>query len=77
MQVTTPGRTVDERVRALAAARRASQETLGQVLGISQQAVSRRLSGQVDFRLAELQTLATYFDVPVEHLLNPAKSADA
>lgn len=52
-------------VRAEVARRGLSQSEIAAILGISQAAVSRRLSGKVDFAASQLSTLAEQLDVPV------------
>lgn len=63
-----------ERVRELARSRGASQQDLAAAIGLTQQAVSRRLNGQVEFRLNELQGIAALLEVPLEQLLAPAEA---
>lgn len=60
---------VHDRVRAIAAARRVPQRELARALGITQQAVSRRLVGAVAFRVDELQKIAALLGVPLQQLL--------
>lgn len=48
-----------------------SQQELGEQVGLSQAAMSRRLSGDVAFRLDELQVIAPFLRVTVEQLLAP------
>lgn len=57
------------RVDDLLRQRKSSQRHLARVLGVSQSAVARRLKGTVEFRLSELETIATHFDVKVSDLL--------
>lgn len=58
-------------VRAEIARRKGTkQEDLADLLGITRQAVSRRLLGRVDFRVAELQAIADYFGIPISTLLD-------
>jgi transcriptional regulator with XRE-family HTH domain len=47
-----------------------SQESAAASLGLSQQAVSRRLSGEVDFSLTELTVVAELLSVPLSELLD-------
>lgn len=42
-----------------------SQQDIADLLDLSQPAVSRRLSGEVDFSATELTKLAAYLSVPV------------
>lgn len=50
---------------------------LGEHLGLSPAAISRRLSGEVDFRLGELQATAAFLETTVEQLLAPAAAQEA
>lgn len=61
--------TVAANVRAEVARRRARQTDLAALLGISQQAMSRRLTGEVAFDVDELQALASHLEVPASELL--------
>lgn len=47
------------------ARRKNSQSDIAALLGLSQAAVSRRLSGDVDFTSSELAALAKHLEVPV------------
>lgn len=55
------------------ARRKVSQRQLGAVLGMSQQAVARRVSGQVAFDVNELMAVAQHLGVSPTSLL-PAVS---
>lgn len=66
-----------DRVRGLAAERRWTQDAIGQTLGITRQAVRRRLRGQVEFTASEMQKLATAFDVPISALFGEALADSA
>ncbi|WP_372593577.1 helix-turn-helix domain-containing protein [Actinotalea sp.] len=48
-----------------------SQRTAGPLLGMSQQALSDRLTGRTPFTLADLERLADLLDLPVSDLLQP------
>lgn len=61
-----------DEVRAALARRRLSQSDLGQHLGLSQAAVSRRLLGEVPFDIAELAAVAAFLDVPLDALTGVA-----
>ncbi|MBF6368369.1 helix-turn-helix transcriptional regulator [Nocardia puris] len=65
----SPTERVAANVRAAAARKRATQTALAASLGISQQALSRRLLGHVEFRIDELHALATALDVPIDTLV--------
>lgn len=71
MQVTASQR-IASTVRAELARRRISQTTVGERLGISQAAVSRRLSGQQPLDVNELTALAGLLDMPVSALIEDA-----
>lgn len=52
------------------------QADLARPLGISQQGVSARLNGRVDFTITELEIVAETIGVPLAHLINaPARSS--
>lgn len=51
------------------ARQRKTQGDLAVVLGLSQQAVSRRVSGALAFDVAELHTIADWLGVPVARLI--------
>jgi transcriptional regulator with XRE-family HTH domain len=56
-------------IRAEQARQRKTQEDLAQCLGITPQAVSRKLAGERPLRLDEVQRLADYFGVPITSLI--------
>lgn len=56
-------------VRVAMARNQCSQAKVATVLGLSQQAVSRRLKGDLPFDVVELYKLADYFGVPVTSFL--------
>jgi predicted transcriptional regulator len=62
---TNPSAIVAATVRAELARRGQSQEALGQILNLSQSAVSRRLSGRKAFDVAELAKIAEHLEVPM------------
>lgn len=64
-------------ILAEAARRGASQQDLATVLGLSPSAFSRRMAGEVEFRLDELKKVAAYLEVPLEQLLAEATGATA
>lgn len=49
-----------------------SQQELAAGAGLSQPAMSRRMNGEVEFRVDELQAIAAFLEVPLEQLLAPA-----
>lgn len=56
-------------VRAELARQRRPQRELAEAIGLSQQAASRRLCGEVPFDIAELAKVAELLGVPIEHFL--------
>jgi len=46
-----------------------NQRRLAEVLGLSQAQVSERMSGKVEFRMSELEQIATALGVPVAQFL--------
>lgn len=68
----TPAQRVGASVRAEMARRRKSQADLAALLGTSQAAVSRRLSGAVAFDVDELTVIAEHLGVPLVALLADA-----
>ena len=69
--VVTPAKALKfaENVRVLAARHKLSQAKIAGPLGISQVAVSRRLSGEVAFTVNELFILANVFGCDVRDIL--------
>ena len=61
---------------ALAEAQR-SQTEAAVILGLSQAAMNRRLTGHVDFTVVELRKLATWLDLPVTALIDRPEAATA
>lgn len=57
---------VDDLLRA----RGVSQRELGELLGLSQPAVNRRLQGTVEFRLSELRKISSTYDVQLAELFD-------
>lgn len=51
------------------ARRRRTQAQLGEVLGLAQSAVSRRLNGAVEWNVSELLAIAEFLGVPAEMFL--------
>ena len=74
--VTAPsGSRVADRLRGLMAEGRVPQKSLAGHLGVSQSYLSRRLTGQVDFKLSELEAIAAALDVPLTRLLGQERAA--
>lgn len=69
MPTNLPAIRVADEVRAAMARKRVSQTKLADILGISQAAVSRRLTGEVAFDVNELSVLAGALDVSLATLL--------
>lgn len=65
----THGQSVAGNVRAEMARRRVPQTRIAAALGLTQQAVSRRLTGRVAFRSDELAVVARVLGVPAASLL--------
>ena len=61
-------------VRAEMARQQVSQRQIGEILGISQPQVSKRLLGSLPFDTAELDKIADAFGVPVDRFLVAASS---
>lgn len=53
----------------------ASRQEIAAHLGMSQPAFSRRMTGDVDFRISELRAIAAFLDVPLEQLLADESAA--
>jgi transcriptional regulator with XRE-family HTH domain len=66
--VVDPG-AVGAAVAAVLKSSAVSQRQLADKLGISQQGISQRLLGRVEFKITELITAATLLDVPLADLL--------
>lgn len=67
--ITTPAERVAAEVRAYLARQRKTQGDLAVALGISQQSVSRRMTGAQPFDVDELHRIAAWLGVPVSALL--------
>lgn len=72
---TTYREAVASEVRALMGRRRISQTRLAKALGMSQSALSRRLTGVQPFDTDDLYKLAALFDVEVTALLGTPYTA--
>ena len=68
-------RQVADEVRAALARNRKRQRELGDLLGVSQQAAGRRLSGDVTFTVAEVSAVADWLDVPVASFFPESREA--
>lgn len=56
-------------LRAEMARKRVTQDDLAQAIGLSQPAIGRRMSGQVDWGLSELQVVADLLGMPLAALV--------
>jgi energy-converting hydrogenase Eha subunit A len=63
-------------VRAEMARQRVSQQPIADALGISRQALSRRMTGEIPFDVAELESIAGFLGVPVSRFW-PAVAANS
>ena len=70
-----PGDTLAGNIRAEMARQRLTQSRVAGVLGISQAAVSRRLTGSCTISAVELQQLSELLEVPVADLLSMKAAA--
>jgi len=75
MELNSPAQRVAAEVRAAMARNRVSQEAVARALGVSQTAVSRRLSGVVPFDINELECVAQFLGVPIQQLVYRAGGA--
>lgn len=66
---SAPHERVAAEVRAELARQQMSQSELAKRLGVAQQTVSRRMTGEVPFDIAELATIAELLGVPMSQLL--------
>lgn len=57
-------------ILALMGRHRVSQRRLGEVLGLTQPPLSKRLAGKVAFDMDEIEAIAAFFDVPVTDLFD-------
>jgi transcriptional regulator with XRE-family HTH domain len=71
---------VASEVRAAIARKRVKQNALAAALGLSQPAISRRLSGDIEFSITELTATAQLLNIPLGDLLpiptSPAPAGD-
>lgn len=64
---------VAENVRLAMRRKRKTQADMAVVLGFTRQAVSRRLTGQTDFSVTELQRIADFLEVSAADLIEVAR----
>lgn len=73
--ISTPAERVAAEVRAYLARERRTQRELAEHLGLSQQAVSRRLTGAQAFNINELHAVADYLGIDMTRLIAPQPAA--
>lgn len=66
----TPASSVADRVRKHILVAEVSQDELGLKIGLSQPAISRRMTGAMPWRLDELEKLAAALGLPLVELLD-------
>lgn len=64
-------------IRGLLASHRRTQAELADVLGITQSAASRRLTGRMEFSASEVLQVAEWLDVPAARVLGEPADAVA
>lgn len=69
MPVISPSETVAANVKAEMARRSHSQNTFAPLIGMRQQALSRRLSGKTSFTIDELAAVAAALEVSLADLI--------
>jgi len=67
----TIAQAVAAEIRALAARKRIKQSAVARAIGMSQQALSRRWTGDLPFDLYELEAVASVLGVSVPELIPP------
>jgi transcriptional regulator with XRE-family HTH domain len=73
---TSAAQRIAGEVRAELARQRRSQASLALALGISQQALSRRMTGDIPFNIDQLSTVASFLSMPLEALVSsPVQAA--
>lgn len=66
---------VADNVRAELARQGKRQVDIAEQLGFTRQALSKRLHGHVDFRVAELHAIAELLGIPISKLVNDSTKA--
>jgi len=69
MGTKSPSHRVASNVRAEMARRNQTQSSLAELVGMRQQAISRRMSGQTEFTIDELARIAAALGCPLVDLL--------
>jgi DNA-binding XRE family transcriptional regulator len=67
--------TIITELRALMARRRVTQAQLAEVLDCSAQTITRRMTGEKSFTIAELDAIAGFLDVPITALFTSSDPA--
>lgn len=62
-------------IRGLMGARKKTAADLARLLHVSRDTAARRINGEVDINLGELEAIAGWLDVPVTRIIAPAESA--
>lgn len=69
MEPTNANTTVAEEIAVLMARRgRMTNAALAEATGIEKSTLGRKLRGLADFRVSELESIASFFDVPITDL---------
>jgi transcriptional regulator with XRE-family HTH domain len=64
-----PHQAVAAEVRAEMARKKVSQQEVARRLGVAQQTISRRITGEIPFDVAELAKIAEILGVPLSHFV--------
>lgn len=64
-----PHQAVAAEVRAEMARKKVSQQEVARQLGVAQQTISRRITGDIPFDVAELAKIAQILGVPLSHFV--------
>ena len=62
-------------IRGLMGARKLSPIDLAKALNVSRHTASRRINGETDLSINEVEAIAAWLDVPVTRLIAPAAGA--
>lgn len=68
MPTTHTTQIIIEEVGSLLGRHRVKQSELAREIGLSAQSMSQRMQGHINFRVDELEAIASYFDVPITAL---------
>lgn len=72
----TTAQRVGANVRAEMARRKISQQAMSKQVSLSQQGLSRRMTGRIAFSVDELDDIATVLNVPVANLIGTTRPAE-